>query len=104
MKYTIKKILLDTNEDKIDMYYYKYPTVINSDTSDDYEMEISLDCLNAMPYGVASDLLKSDPSVDYSIYATRYNELKNGLRLSNSSPMVFVDTTNAMNDTSTSEF
>lgn len=98
------KIVLDTTEDAIDMYYYKYPTVIDNNTADDFDLELSQDCLNAMPYGVASDILKSDVSVDYTVYSNRYNELKSGLRMSNSSPMVFVDTTNAMNDTSTSEF
>lgn len=98
------KIVFDTIEDEIDMYYYKYPTIIDNATLDTFEMELSPDCLNAMPYGVASDILKSDVSVDYTVYANRYNELKNGLRLSNSSPMVYVDTTNAINDTETSEF
>jgi hypothetical protein len=98
------KIVLDTEEATMDMYYYKYPTVIDNDTDDEFELELTQDCLNAMPYGVASDILKSDVSVDYTVYANRYNELKNGLRLSNSSPMVYVDTTNAINDTETSEF
>jgi hypothetical protein len=98
------KIVLDTEEATMDMYYYKYPTVIDNDTLDTFTMELTQDCLNAMPYGVASDILKSDVSVDYTVYANRYNELKNGLRLSNSSPMVYVDTTNAINDTETSEF
>lgn len=98
------KIVLDTEEASIDMYYFKYPTIIDNATLDTFEMELSPDCLNAMPYGVASDILKSDVSVDYTVYANRYNELKNGLRLSNSSPMVYVDTTNAINDTETSEF
>lgn len=92
------KITLDTTEDSIDMYYFKYPKVIDNDTADDYELELTPDCLNAMPYGIASDILKSDISVDYSVYANRYNELKNGLRLSDSSPRVFIDTTNAMNE------
>jgi hypothetical protein len=98
------KIVLDTEEATMDMYYYKYPTVIDNNTLDTFTMELTQDCLNAMPYGVASDILKSDVSVDYTVYANRYNELKNGLRLSNSSPMVYVDTTNAINDTETSEF
>lgn len=92
------KIVLDTEEATMDMYYYKYPTVIDNDTDDEFELELTQDCLNAMPYGVASDILKSDISVDYSVYANRYNELKNGLRLSDSSPRVFIDTTNAMNE------
>jgi hypothetical protein len=98
------KIVLDTEEATMDMYYYKYPTVIDNATLDTFTMELTQDCLNAMPYGVASDILKSDVSVDYTVYANRYNELKNELRLSNSSPMVYVDTTNAINDTETSEF
>lgn len=98
------KIVLDTEEASIDMYYFKYPTVIDDSTADDFDLELTPDCLNAMPYGVASDILKSDVSVDYTVYANRYSELKNGLRLSNSSPMVYVDTTNAINDTETSEF
>lgn len=92
------KIILDTTEDSVDMYYFKYPKVIDNDTADDYELELTPDCLNAMPYGIASDILKSDISVDYGVYANRYNELKNGLRLSDSSPRVFIDATNAINE------
>lgn len=91
-------IVLDTEEASIDMYYFKYPTIIDNATLDTFEMELSPDCLNAMPYGIASDILKSDISVDYGVYANRYNELKNGLRLSDSSPRVFIDATNAINE------
>ena len=54
-------------------YYYKYPAVITDDTPDDYEFELSQDALEILPYGVASDLLKSDVSTEYgAIYSQRY--------------------------------
>lgn len=63
------------------VFYYKYPKRISKDTSDtDYKFELSDDVLEIMPYGVAADLLKSDVSNQYgSIYAKRYEELKQGL-------------------------
>lgn len=54
-----------------------YPERITSTTKDTYEFELSEDALEIMPYGVAADLLKSDVSAEYgSIYATRYESLK----------------------------
>ena len=65
------------NEDgKARIYYYKYPTQINTETPDDYKFELSTDVLEIMPYGVAGDLLKSDVSSNYgTIYSTRYREM-----------------------------
>lgn len=63
-----------------EVYYYKYPTQINADTDDSQELELSIDALEIMPYGVAADLLKSDVSSNYGqIYADRYREMKNEL-------------------------
>lgn len=57
-------------------YYYKYPEMITDNTSDSYEFELSPDCLEVMPYGVAADLLKSDKSTNYGkIYADRYESM-----------------------------
>lgn len=57
------------------VYYYKYPTKIDATTSDDYEFELSMDCLEIMPYGVAADLLKSDVSAQYGqVYDKAYKE------------------------------
>lgn len=54
-----------------------YPERITSTTKDTYEFELSEDALEIMPYGVAADLLKSDVSAEYgSIYATRYESMK----------------------------
>ncbi len=55
---------------------YIYPERINDKTNKNYEFELSADALEIMPYGVASDLLKSDVSTNYgSIYAKRYEEM-----------------------------
>lgn len=57
-------------------YYYKYPKAITRDTPNTYKFELSRDALGIMPYGVASDLLKSDVSAQYgSVYAERYETM-----------------------------
>lgn len=60
---------------------FVYPERITEKTKDKtYEFELSPDVLEVMPYGVASDLLKSDVSTSYgAIYANRYTEMKNEL-------------------------
>lgn len=55
---------------------YVYPERITDKTKDSYELELSPDVLEIMPYGVAADLLKSDVSAEYgSVYATRYETM-----------------------------
>lgn len=56
---------------------YVYPERITKKTKDKgYEFELSPDCLEIMPYGIAADLLKSDVSAEYgSVYATRYETM-----------------------------
>ena len=56
---------------------FVYPEMITEKTKDKaYEFELSPDVLEIMPYGVASDLLKSDVSADYgSVYGTRYESM-----------------------------
>lgn len=63
------------------VYYYKYPKQITFDTvGDDFKFELSTDVLEIMPYGVAGDLLKSDPSTQYGqVYSNRYEQLKQQL-------------------------
>lgn len=74
---TIIKCLEDG---KLEVEYFKYPEAINDKTKDDFEFELSPDVLEIMPYGVASDLLKSDISNAYgNVYANRYEEMKNQL-------------------------
>ena len=56
--------------------YYKYPTIIDETTSDDFKLELSLDALEIAPLGIAADLLKADVSNQYGqIYSNRYREL-----------------------------
>ena len=62
------------------IYYFKYPQQINSETEDSFTLELSTDVLEIMPYGVAGDLLKNDPSNQYgAIYTARYQQLLNEL-------------------------
>lgn len=64
-------------EGTAEVYYYKYPTQIGEDTDDSQELDLSIDVLEIMPYGVAADLLKSDVSSNYgAIYAERYERMK----------------------------
>lgn len=81
----------------VEVYYYKYPTQINADTDDSQELDLSIDVLEIMPYGVAADLLKSDVSSNYGrIYAERYREMKNELDPRYSLGAVYIDTSNAV--------
>lgn len=58
------------------IFYYKYPESITDETKDNYEFELSQDCLEILPYGVAADLLKTDVSTNYGkIYAERYETM-----------------------------
>ena len=56
---------------------FVYPERITATTRDKaYEFELSADCLEIMPYGIAGDLLKSDVSAEYgSVYSTRYESM-----------------------------
>lgn len=67
-------------EGTAEIEYYKYPQRIDETTPDSYEFDLSDDVLEIMPYGVASDVLKSDVSNAYgNVYAQRYQELKSQL-------------------------
>lgn len=80
-----------------EVYYYKYPTQINQDTDDSQELDLSIDALEIMPYGVAADLLKSDVSSNYGqVYAARYQEMKNELDPRYAMGSVFIDTSNTV--------
>lgn len=55
---------------------FVYPKRITEETPDSYELELSDDAAEIMPYGVAADLLKSDVSSSYGqVYAKRYNDM-----------------------------
>ena len=65
---------LESGTAEIDCFVY--PERITEKTKGNYELELSQDALEIMPYGVAGDLLKSDVSTNYgSVYANRYQEM-----------------------------
>ena len=72
--YTLgKKIFISRETDyKYILEYNAYPTVITEDTSDDFMLEIDQDAQMILPYAVANDILKADPSSDYTAFYTEY--------------------------------
>lgn len=52
--------------------YYKYPQEIDEETEDDFYLELDNDAQALLPYKVADDILKTDPSSDYTAFATEY--------------------------------
>jgi len=72
----IENLVTFNEEGTAGFYYYKYPEAITDETPDTYEFELSQDALEILPYGVASDLLKSDVSTNYgAIYSQRYETM-----------------------------
>ena len=72
--YTInRKIYLNDNiPGSTILEYYKYPQDINEETMDDFYLELDNDAQALLPYKVADDILKTDPSADYTAFATEY--------------------------------
>ena len=73
-----KKIFLKQDEGKYIIEYYAYPSDIDLDTEDDFELEIDKDAQNVLPYMVANDILKVDPSADYTAF---YREYQNRMQI-----------------------
>ena len=72
---------------------FVYPERITEKTKDSaYEVELSPDALEIMPYGIAGDLLKSDVSADYgNIYANRYQSMFQMLDYRYQMPSIYID-------------
>ena len=62
----------DKNHGQTVLEYYKYPTVINERTKDSFYLEIDQDVQSILPYKVANDILVTDPSANYTAFATEY--------------------------------
>ena len=73
-----KKIFLKQNEGRYIIEYYAYPTDINIETEGNFELEIDQDAQNVLPYMVANDILKVDPSADYTAF---YKEYQNRMQV-----------------------
>jgi hypothetical protein len=88
-----KKIYIkrDSNYQYI-LEYYINPTQITENTSDDFVLEIDQDVQNILPYQVANDILKVDPSADYSAFEREYQRKRELLDGSiNSNPTVVIE-------------
>lgn len=75
--YTLKnKIYINDNtEGQTVLEYYKFPQNINEETEDDFYLELDQDAQSVLAYKVASDILKTDPSADYTAFATEYQRV-----------------------------
>lgn len=75
-----KKIYInDTSNANYKIEYYAYPTTITEDTDNDFNLEIDQDVQNILPYKVVDNLLKSDPSADYTAFRQAYEDAINKL-------------------------
>lgn len=80
---TIFKMLED-GEAEFDVYVY--PETITKKTSNSYELELSADVLEIMPYGVAADILSTDVSSNYTEFKQRYETMLSRLDTRNKLP------------------
>lgn len=98
--YEIGFVLNGTDEEMVDIYYYKLPAKMKiefgkNEDSDEYdktfEFDLSEDALEIAPYGIAADILKNDMITNYGKYFNeRYQTLKNELdtRITNSTAII----------------
>lgn len=70
-----KIYIKDNTEGQTVVEYYKFPLNINEETEDDFYLELDQDAQSVLVYKVASDILKTDPSADYSAFATEYQRV-----------------------------
>lgn len=67
------KILISKEKDaKYVLEYYMYPSEINEETPDNFYLELDQDAQMLLPYLVANDILKVDPSSDYTAFQAEY--------------------------------
>lgn len=69
-----KKIYIKNIQGIYILEYYSYPEVIEEDTEGDFELEIDQDAQMVLPYAVANDILKVDPSADYTAFYNEYQK------------------------------
>ncbi len=73
--YTLGKnkiYISDRTEGQTVLEYYKFPQNIKEDTEDDFYLELDQDAQSVLVYKVADDILKTDPSADYTAFATEF--------------------------------
>lgn len=86
-----KKIYIkNESKAKYILEYYAYPTIISEDTKDDFVLEIDQDVQLILPYAVANDILKVDPSSDYTAFYQEYQRKLQSLDTRTSTPTVIL--------------
>ena len=76
LRYYIQKDKLKVHKSclgKFELEYYAVPEEITEDNQDDYEFELDMDAQMALPYYVASSVLMSDVSANYTAFEAKYN-------------------------------
>lgn len=87
-----KKVYLDKNIDaKYILEYYAYPTVITEETEDDFYLELDQDAQMILAYLVANDILKADPSSNYTAFLAEYKRKLETLDTRRIMPSVVVE-------------
>ena len=91
--YTLgKKIYISNKSDyQYILEYYQYPTVIKESTPDTFMLEIDQDVQMILPYAVANDILKVDPSADYTAFLSEYQRRKGNLDTRREIPSTIVE-------------
>lgn len=86
-----KKIYInDTSKANYKIDYYAYPEVITDETEDDFDLEIDQDVQMILAYKVVDNILKTDPSADYSAFKNAYDEALNRLDLSETDMLITI--------------
>lgn len=62
--------------------YNPFPTAITDETGDDFELEIDDELASILPYGVASDLLKTDPGEDWTAFEKEWQRRLENIKIS----------------------
>ena len=88
-----KKVYIKKNSNaQYILEYYAFPTVITEDTPDTFQLEIAQDAQMLLPYEVANDILKVDPSADYQAFYAEYQRKLQQLDTSdNANPSVIIE-------------
>lgn len=87
-----KKIYLNKNIDaKYILEYYAYPTEITEETQDDFYLELDQDAQMILPYAVANDILKVDPSSDYTAFLAEYKRKLEMLDTRRAMPSIVIE-------------
>ena len=86
------KILISKESDaKYVLEYYAYPTIITEETEGDFSLEIEQDVQLILPYAVANDILKVDPSSDYTAFLAEYKRKLESLDTRRDIPSITVE-------------